>query len=81
MMIDIGSIARTRAEADAAKAMGDPHRCRGCGRLFDLDAVEVIRHYADCTEFRLPCCGRATDDRPGRWKSGPDYGRIDTRGL
>lgn len=55
------------------REMRCPVRCvgsGGCGRVFDLCAVETVARYSDRTVFITPCCGRKTDDRPLGWGGG-----------
>ena len=67
---------RVSASREDYPEMGDPQLC-ACSKVFDLWAVEVVQRYADCTVFKLPCCGRTTDDRPSGWKSGRNYERLE----
>jgi hypothetical protein len=42
--------------------MRRPAQCR-CGDVYDLDRVTVTGRFAECSEWRTPCCGREADDR------------------
>lgn len=52
--------------------MSRPGVCSGCRQQFDIDKVEVIAHYADCSVWLCPHCGIVHDDRQ-RWGASPEY--------
>lgn len=60
------------------KGMISPVIC-SCGKVYDLTTVKVVHRYADCTQFRTPCCKKLADDR--EYKSMPDFERIDLKGA
>lgn len=51
-----------------------PVSCNHCGKSYDLCDVKVNHRYADCTQYKTPCCDKLADDR--EWKSLPDFTRI-----
>ena len=61
---------KNQAEANP-KDMASPVVCAHCGKVYDLQRVQVIHRYGDCTLFRTPCCGKQADDRT--WKGLPDF--------
>jgi hypothetical protein len=58
----------------APKAPGSQVRCTFCGGTYDLQDVEVVARYADCSVFTTPCCARQVDDR--RWVSCPAFREV-----
>lgn len=59
-----------------------PVECAFCGAAYDLGAVTVTARYSDCSCWKTPCCGRATDDRSvGLFgHSRPQFFRLDRDG-
>ena len=51
-----------------------PVHCNHCGRNYDLCDTEVVHRYADCTQYKTPCCKKLADDR--EWKSFPDFVKL-----
>jgi hypothetical protein len=43
--------------------MMSPVRCRRCGKVYDLKAVEVVARYTDCSVWQCPGCNVQVDDR------------------
>ena len=64
--------------------MGSPVRCRHCGKVYDLRAVEIVARYRDYSVWHCPGCDLQVDDRcESGWGSRKDYDRIErvTGGL
>jgi WhiB family redox-sensing transcriptional regulator len=51
--------------------------CRHCSGTYDLDHVETVARYGDCTVYITPCCNRQVDDR--KWVPSPAFYEVGTR--